>query len=213
MHIYAFGSVARGDISYDSDVDMLALVDGIDTRFDPEVYSIYSYERIRELWREGNPFAWHLSLEAILIHSSDGSSFLNDLGQPAPYMNGHVDCQKFMAIFQDASVALQSGVDSQVFEFSVVFLAIRNFATCFSLATSEVPTFSRHSALEIKYPLRIDAAAYRTLSQARTLSTRGRGPVPTSSDALLVKFNLSAVDEWMRSLMAKWRYAHEGVSD
>ncbi|WET17143.1 hypothetical protein P2W49_10480 [Yersinia intermedia] len=39
---------------------MLAIVSGRDERFNPRDYSIYSYERINELWKEGNPFAWHL---------------------------------------------------------------------------------------------------------------------------------------------------------
>jgi predicted nucleotidyltransferase len=67
MHIYAFGSLCRGEVSRNSDVDLLALVDGFDERFNPEIYSIYSYRRIEELWREGNPFAWHLSLESRLV--------------------------------------------------------------------------------------------------------------------------------------------------
>jgi hypothetical protein len=53
MHIYAFGSVCRGDISPGSDVDLLAVVEGHDARFSPDDYSIYSYERVREIWEEG----------------------------------------------------------------------------------------------------------------------------------------------------------------
>lgn len=66
MHIYVFGSTCRGDILPSSDVDLLAIVDGYDSRFDPNIYSIYSYQRIKEIWDEGNPFAWHLSLESRL---------------------------------------------------------------------------------------------------------------------------------------------------
>ena len=48
VHIYAFGSVCRGDLSIGSDVDLLALVSGLDARFDPDMFSIYSYKRIEE---------------------------------------------------------------------------------------------------------------------------------------------------------------------
>lgn len=71
MHIYAFGSISRGDIQADSDVDLLAIVDGFDSRFSSDTYSIYSYSRLRDLWLEGNPFAWHLSLESKLVFSSN----------------------------------------------------------------------------------------------------------------------------------------------
>ena len=57
MHIYAFGSVCRGDVLPSSDIDLLAITEGHDSRFDPNNYSIYSYNRIKELWQEGNPFA------------------------------------------------------------------------------------------------------------------------------------------------------------
>ena len=67
MHVYAFGSICRGDVSLTSDIDLLAVVDGYDPRFDPNVFSIYSYNRIEELWAEGNPFAWHLAKESKVV--------------------------------------------------------------------------------------------------------------------------------------------------
>ena len=88
MHIYAFGSVCRGDVSPDSDVDLLAIVQGYDPRFSPDDYSIYSYERIRGIWAEGNPFAWHLSIESKLLYSPDGSDFLEALEVGMPPTGG-----------------------------------------------------------------------------------------------------------------------------
>lgn len=43
MHIYAFGSICRGEVDSFSDIDMLAIVSGRDERFNPRDYSIYSY--------------------------------------------------------------------------------------------------------------------------------------------------------------------------
>lgn len=80
MHIYAFGSVCRGEIDNQSDIDLLAVVAGHDDRFDSSIYSIYSYNRLKELWKEGNPFAWHLASEAKIIFSSNGEDFLSQLG-------------------------------------------------------------------------------------------------------------------------------------
>src|SRR5437879_2859010 len=149
MHIYAFGSVCRGDISPGSDVDLLAVVEGHDARFNPDDYSIYSYERIKEIWGEGNPFAWHLSIESKLLYASDQSDFLCALGRPESYQRCQQDCDKFFALFREACSSFESQVESKVFDLSMVFLAIRNFATCFSLGTLERPDFSRSSALRL----------------------------------------------------------------
>ena len=99
MHIYAFGSICRGDISVDSDVDLLALVEGRDSRLDPEKFSIYSYARMLELWEAGNAFAWHLSLESRLIYAADGTDFLRSLGSPSRYSGAVADCLKFRDVY------------------------------------------------------------------------------------------------------------------
>src|SRR5437016_1873195 len=111
MHIYAFGSVVRGEISEGSDIDLLAIVDRYDPTFNPETYSIYSYARIKELWAEGNPFAWHLALESRLLVSSDRTDFLRALALPNAYLNGLSDCDKFYDLFVDAARSLSSGTN------------------------------------------------------------------------------------------------------
>ncbi len=128
MHIYAFGSVCRGDVRVGSDVDLLALVDGYDPRFDPDTFSVYSYDRARELWREGNPFAWHLFLESTLVFASDDGDFLASLGSPGEYRNCVRDCEKFHDVFCEAYDSIRAGSHSNVFELSTLFLSIRNIA-------------------------------------------------------------------------------------
>jgi len=44
MHIYAFGSLCRGEIGLDSDIDLLAIVDQFDERLDQKLFSIYSVQ-------------------------------------------------------------------------------------------------------------------------------------------------------------------------
>lgn len=176
MHIYAFGSICRGDISFESDIDLLALVNGRDLRLNPDKFSIYSYERISELWRAGNAFAWHLALESKLIYAEDGYDFIHDLGMPSKYENAADDCSRFREIFEVAFLSVKKGTPSLVFELSTIFLSIRNIATCFSLAKLSNPVFGRDSACELgSRSIPLTEATYSTLVRARLLSIRGMG--------------------------------------
>ena len=202
MHIYAFGSICRGDVSLESDVDLLAIVEGNDPRFDPDVYSIYSYKRIQELWGAGNPFAWHLSLESRLLHSSDQSEYLKGLGAPKPYKECVHDCEKFLAVFHEAYSSIAAGKSSIVFDLSTIFLSIRNLATCFSLGVMNRPDFSRNSALRLgtrSIPLSQDS--YRFLERARILCTRGRGSRIQADEISVTVKRLNGVAQWMSSLI------------
>ena len=206
MHIYAFGSLCRGDVTKGSDADLLAIVDGHDSRFDPEAFSIYSYERIKELWQEGNPFAWHLALESRLLYSSDQHDFLKDLGNPAEYKNCVRDCEKFFALFREASASIVSGGNSMVFNLSTTFLSIRNLATCFSLGIGKSPDFSRSSALHLgPNRIPISQSSYQILERSRILCTRGSGADVSHAEADSVVRELDAIEKWMDSLLAEAR--------
>jgi predicted nucleotidyltransferase len=204
MHIYAFGSICRGDISLGSDVDLLAIVEHYDSHIDPDTFSIYSYKRIQELWQEGNPFAWHLSLESRLLFSSDQNDYLKMLKSPEKYKNCVRDCEKFFLLFREAHSSITGGSNSKVFDLSTIFLSIRNIATCFSLGVKSQPNFSRHSALCLGFdsiPLSLDL--YRILERARILCTRGYGKNITSDEINATIKRLDEVHEWMWNLVEK----------
>ncbi|MFH1976840.1 MAG: nucleotidyltransferase domain-containing protein [Pseudomonadota bacterium] len=203
-HIYAFGSVCRGDVSLDSDVDLLAIVDGRDERFNLDIFSVYSAERIHALWNEGNPFAWHLALEARLLFSTEPTDLLSCLGNPKPYQKCADDCTKFANLFDEAHGSLLSQTSSTVFDLSMVFLSIRNIATCFSLGITEQPTFSRRSALELgRDSTPLSEQAYQVLERARVLCTRGYGPGLMRTETQAVLGELPAVKEWMTNLVRR----------
>jgi hypothetical protein len=211
MHIYAFGSVCRGDISLDSDVDLLAIVEASDSRFDPDTYSTYSYDRIQELWREGNPFAWHLWLESRLLFSSDQHDYLKALGRPEPYKHCLRDCKKFFALFREGQTSLVSASNSKVFDLSTVFLSIRNIATCFSLGVTNQPDFSRNSALRLgANSVPLSQSSYHVLVRARILCTRGQGTDITLGEVDTTIKELRAVCEWMYKLVGKVK-EHERI--
>jgi hypothetical protein len=202
MHIYVFGSICRGEVTVGSDVDLLALVDGHDPRFDPDSFSIYSYQRIKELWYEGNPFAWHLSLESRLVFTSDKHDFIKSLGPPATYRNCISDCEKFHALFRDARASIMADEQSKVFDLSTLFLSVRNIATCYSLGLTDHPDFSRHSALRLpRARLPISNEAYTVLERARILCTRGFGASITQEETKLAIGELEDIERWMDGLV------------
>lgn len=202
MHIYAFGSVCRGDVVAGSDVDLLAIVERHDSRFDPSVYSIYSYNRIKDLWCEGNPFAWHLSLESRLIYASDDKDYLGSLGVPNAYLQCRKDCRKFFSLFKDARGSLKKFSGSRVFDLSTIFLSIRNIATCYSLGMTETPNFSRNSAIQLgQHNLPITRESYDVLVRSRILCTRGYGSNITNQHYLMATSELDQIEYWMQSLL------------
>jgi len=204
VHIYAFGSVCRGEVDPSSDIDMLAIVNGRDSRFNPQDYSIYSYSRIEELWKQGNPFAWHLYLESKLIFSSDNIDYLQALGEPSPYNSGLSDCEKFREIFSTAKESIESSPFAEVFDLSSVFLGVRNFATCYSLHRNINPDFSRNSARNLgKYSVPVAVSIYDLLERARILCTRGLGELLTPDEVFKAKMVLDEVDSWMKELISK----------
>lgn len=202
MHIYAFGSICRGDISLGSDVDLLAIVEGYDSRVDPDTFSIYSYKRIQQLWQEGNPFAWHLFLEAQLIFSPDQIDYLQSLSSPNPYQNCVRDCEKFFSLFREAHASIIVGSNCKVFDLSTLFLSIRNIATCFSLGVKKQPNFSRNSALNLGVKsIPIPLNSYSVLERARILCTRGYGKNITDYEIGIALEKINLIHEWMHNLV------------
>jgi hypothetical protein len=205
MHIYAFGSLCRGQVDLESDVDLLAIVDGHDDRFDPSKFSIYSYKRVREIWQEGNPFAWHLCLEAKMLFSENGDDFLRHLGSPSRYSNCLADCKRFFRLFEDAAASLNTDARSTIFDLSTIFLSIRNFSTCYSLGKSPRPDFSRHAALSMRtFPAPLKPEFHRVIERARILCTRGYGTAISAPEVSLVRQSLAIVHEWMESTIGEF---------
>lgn len=203
MYIYTFGSVCRGEIDQFSDVDMLVILNEIDSlsNFDPEKFSIYNEKKIKNYWSLGNPFAWHLFLESSLVYSHDKNDFIKSLGSPKPYKSGIQDMIKFKNIFNECLIELKNDNRTYLFELSTIFLCIRNFATCYSLHRKS-PNFSRHSALQLgSNSIKIDSHTYNSLEKARLLATRGHGEFYPISDLQKMILKLDKINLWMNQLL------------
>ena len=204
MHIYVFGSLCRGEVNLGSDIDALAITERFEPGLDPNMFSIYSYSRIKELWMEGNPFAWHLAVDARLIFAADGKDYLKELGVPAPYQRCREDCLKFSQLYQNAFEALSLADCSLAFELSSIFLAVRNFATCFCLGVKHEKQFSRHSAKHMGLEsIPLSEGAYWLIERARILSTRGIGPMVTRDELSACFGEIEQIRVWMDRLFTQ----------
>lgn len=206
MYIYTFGSVCRGEVDYFSDIDLLVIKSSGETLtgIDPNIYSIYSEERINQLWKEGNPFAWHLFLESRIVFSPNGKNFITELGEPQKYKKGKDDLMKFYKLFADSYESLTVSSDSRDFDLSMIFLAIRNFASCYALGFLNQKIFSRTSAMNIlSDSIKISEKSFRLLMQARILSTRGIGENISVEDYNYISKEFKLISDWFQSILKK----------
>lgn len=207
MYIYAFGSICRGEIDFYSDVDLIVISEDQSnfSKFDPNKFSIYSEKRLKEYWEKGNPFAWHLHQESKLIYSFNGQDLIGDWGKPSRYTSGLVDLKKFYNIFLDSINQIESTRDSFLFDISTIFLSIRNFATCYSLANGFI-NFHRNSALNLgDKSVPISTENYGILESARLLATRGVGEFPNECDSSKLIECFKDIDDWMKLLLGDFK--------
>lgn len=203
MYIYIFGSVCRGEIDKQSDIDLLAIIDEQkqQEQFDKNKFSIYTIERLIELWEEGNPFAWHLFLESRLVFSNNGQDIFKNWGEPNKYVNMKADLDKFLSLFLKSVESIRKSVDSQIFDLSMIFLSIRNFSSCYSMGHLNDFNFSRYSALNLKSnQLEISASCFEILERARLLSTRGIGKLITENEMKIVFVELDIIENWFKKI-------------
>lgn len=207
MDIYLFGSLCRGEIDEYSDVDLLAiigLVENNTTQLDQHKFSIYQEKRIVELWKEGNPFAWHLFKESKFIFSDNDIDILTSLGKPKPYTNMKADLDKFSNLFYSSINSLKDSKQSDIFDLSMLFLSIRNFASCYSLGYLNDFNFSRDSALKLKHDkLNISEKTFKILERARILSTRGSGKLITNSEIKEALKETETISSWFQLILNK----------
>ncbi|PWB28693.1 nucleotidyltransferase [Stenotrophomonas sp. SPM] len=202
MHIYAFGSVCRGEVDDDSDIDMLAVIDENDRNVSEMNFSIYSQDKLKAIWREGNPFAWHLRLESAMVFSSDGTDIIESLGEPSKYSRARADCLSFIDLFDSAATSIRMGTNSIHFELSTIFIAARNFAICYSFEKEGRPVFSRQAPLLLgEHSLRLPSTSYSTLERSRILASRGIGEQVERQQLNSTIEDLPKIRQWMTKLM------------
>jgi len=203
-NIYIFGSIVRGEIDEYSDTDLLLITDERLNFINLEKYSLYTPKRIEEMYLEGNPFAWHLHYESKLVYS-DEYDFLKELKIPNVYSNCSKDLLKFYQLFQDSIKSIKSDKLSLVFDLAMIFLAMRNFATCYSLACYEKPIFSRNSFEKLNdFPLILDYEIKNLLMMARISSTRGISYKIEKIQLSLLMKQVDEIENWFNKILRSY---------
>lgn len=204
MHIYIFGSIVRGELDEFSDVDLILISDEHLAKIDSSKYSIYTTSRIKELFSEGNPFAWHLYYESVLVFGKD-YDLLKTIGPPQKYTNCKKDLIKFKNLFDQSIASIKENNLSIVFDLAMIFLAIRNFATCYSLDKYKKPIFSRNSFEKLPdHPLTLDSEIKSLLMTARMSSTRGVN-IEINEELINKMFNeLDLIVNWFDKILNEY---------
>lgn len=203
--IYIFGSLVRGEIDQYSDTDLLLISDNTLKNIDSNNFSLYTPDRIKELYNEGNPFAWHLYFESKLVYSSSGYDFLSQIGEPSIYRNCKNDLLKFKNLFEESIISMKENNYSLIFDLAMIFLAIRNFATCYTLGCYQRPIFSRLAFEKLDdNPLILDDRIKELLMMSRISSTRGIDYIINEEYLSLFNLDIERISEWFNKIMRKY---------
>lgn len=208
---YVIGSVARGEADALSDLDVLAIVqDGrgkvpeskIHSLIPPDIsgpdigISWYGIKRIRQMFENGELFAWHIWREHMVLAEQHFS--LADLGPPAEYKNALLDIQSFERILAGSPVHLSEAPGNAVYEFGLLYVCLRNIGMSASAILKDWPDFSRYSPFKfneiVKLPMSIED--YNCAMQCRMAGQRGITP-PESLDAEFVQQCYKDSLEWV----------------
>lgn len=183
LALYKFGSQARGDADSLSDLDVLAVVQGVeqDTEavelyVDPRETAIswYGVERLKQMFWDGDLFAWHLFLESSPI-LEDGFR-LSSLGKPRPYHQAIPDIESFRSILGGITQALENAPHNAAYEFGILYVCVRNIGMSASWYLRERLDFSRRAPFNLggQLPEPMWLEAYDLAMRCRMASQRGQ---------------------------------------
>lgn len=172
--IYIFGSTVRGETYFNSDVDVLAITEHEGSRdCFPENWSVYSKESIRNMFESGRLFSWHLFLESKCIYKEGDISFVERMGEPKKYSDFEEDFDSLSQLLISSLDEIDKGTNSIIFEFGVVYTALRDIAMISSTKLCDCPCFSRYSPYVIPVDFPVEKELYDLMVCSRLASTRG----------------------------------------
>lgn len=204
MWIYAFGSLVRGEIDMESDIDIIGICSSTDTKILPAYIQKYSKSDYLKIHTEGDLFAYHLYKESRLIYSSDGLDLIQSIGRPGSYIDWNRDLQSFIEVARYSIDSINSEPHS-VFSKGILYMALRDMAMIYSHVEMGVSDFSKYVPYNIDIPLDMRRGVYEELRLCRLSSTRG-----TWDPVILKDFpnSYSAKAERWVNKIDNWRHNH-----
>lgn len=204
MHeFYAFGSLIRGDVTPNSDADILVIPfhAGEKKRY-PEKWSVYTRETLLEYFRKGRLFAWHLHLESRCLYTPLNEPWLVTIGTPASYQSARSDIVELKKLLDEALDQIQDKTNSMIYELGLVYTAIRDIAMSASWAVSGRPNFSRNAPYELPILCPLAPEIYRIAMMARHASTRGTH-IPSEVELAVESIDGHSLHVWIKKLQEK----------
>lgn len=154
--VWLYGSAARGDADYRSDVDVLVVGDG---QFSPATVGLdltvtpshYSWPEIENMARYGSLFLHHIRLEGQPLVETSSRRLRNLLDALPPYARADQELDSFEQVVTDVATSVKRD-HSPAFELAVLGTAARHAAIlgCYLIGD---PEFGRHRAFEKLLPL------------------------------------------------------------
>lgn len=208
--LYLYGSHARGDADERSDRDVLAVVESesvlpseiadavrAELGGDPDV-AVYGASRLRELYADGELFAWHLHAESECLHTVRDRPLLLELGVPRPYDHAARDLRSLRAVLNEID---QSCRETEVYDAGLLFVVVRNVGVVVTAVHERTPDFSHGSWIRASRLLGVDLplaqAEYDGFRSCRRAAS-GPPPVPGSSSSL--RNATTRVQAWLREV-------------
>ncbi|BFT29921.1 nucleotidyltransferase domain-containing protein [Alteromonas sp. D210916BOD_24] len=171
---YVFGSLISGDFDSGSDVDVLVIADNNELKC-PKDWSLYTKSGVRNLYKKGTLFAWHLYQDAVPVSSEAREyDFLREIGPPSHYDSALSEIDELKGIIQSAFLELLDSTPSRIFEVGLIAVAVRDIAMAASVHIVGRFDFSKFAPFKLgKLSLDIPKSLYLNMLSCRRATIRG----------------------------------------
>lgn len=224
LAVYMFGSLVRGDGDQHSDLDLLAVVkDGggkltetCVTHYVPLEYSKrepsiswYGKNRLSQMFRNGELFAWHLHNETTPLFERE--PVISMLGKPTKYQGAVEDVTSFQKVLSGIPTSIRQSPENAIYELGLVYVCLRNICMSASSVLCAQVDFSRYSPFNLVNvpPVPITKHEFDLAMSCRMAGQRGIVPpsnIVTSEMVTNIYYRLAPWIETLRASLEK----HDG---